>query len=111
MNSSDITGVIFGIMLIGIPMIGFTAKMVMKPLVDALIRLREAGIMTSNQQQQQLLADRRLTDLQEELHNLQQTVQRLVDAEAFNRQLGAGEKRASLPPQAAPAEVIRSGAQ
>jgi hypothetical protein len=66
--------------------------MVMKPLIDALIRLREAGIITGTQQQQQLLADRRLTDLQEELHSLQQTVQRLVDAEAFNRQLGAGEK-------------------
>ncbi len=107
MDSSDITGIIFGVMLIGIPMLGFTAKMVMRPLVDAIIRLREAGIMTgpAQQQQQMMIADPRLTELQEEVHSLQKAVQRLVDAEAFNRQLNAGEKRASLP---APGEVIRS---
>jgi hypothetical protein len=108
MDSHDIANVAFAAIIVGIPLLGITARLVLKPVVDALIRLREAGMISGVAQQQQVLADRRLTDMQEEIHNLQQSMRRLVEAEAFNRQLGAGEKRAPLPPAG---DAIRNEAQ
>jgi hypothetical protein len=90
MTSSDITAMVVSFFLIGIPMIGFTARMVMKPLVEALVRLREAGVTSATRNEG--LEQRQIIELQEEIQVLRRTVERLVEAENFNRQLGAGEK-------------------
>jgi hypothetical protein len=89
MNENLTIVIVTGIVL-GIPLVGITARMVIKPLVEALVRLREAGVTTGAQQQ--ILTDRRMTELQEEVASLRQNVERLMEAESFNRQLGAGQK-------------------
>lgn len=91
MHSGDIAAMVVSFFILGVPIIGFTAKMVMKPMVDAIVRLREAGITGTTQQQ--ALEQRQIVELQEEMQSLRRTVERLVEAESFNRQLGAGEKR------------------
>jgi hypothetical protein len=91
LESNDLAALIATFFVIGIPVMGFTARMVLKPVVDALVRLREAGMMGATQQQG--LEHRQIVELQEEVQSLRRIVERLAEAESFNRQLGAGEKR------------------
>ena len=90
MNPNDVAPMVMGLVIVGIPVLGFTAKMVLKPLVEALVRLREAGVVMGSQQQQ--LADQKFVQMQEEIRLLHEQVERLTEAETFHRQLGAGRE-------------------
>jgi hypothetical protein len=50
-------------------------------------------------QQQNALEQRQIIELQEEMQTLRRTVERLVEAESFNRELGAGTRTREIATQ------------
>ena len=95
MDPSEIAAMVAAFVIVGVPVLGITARLVVRPIVDALVRLQEAGLMGTSQQQQ--LEQRQIVELQEEVQTLRRAVERLTEAESFNRQLGAGETRSEPP--------------
>lgn len=61
------------------------ARLALKPVMEAWLRLRQA----SSGQPGTALQDRRIELLETELQSLQKSVQSLVEAEEFRRQLGS----------------------
>ncbi len=91
MRFEDFLGYAMVISLVVIPALGLTARFALKPIVDALLRLKEGGLlpspMRSTEDMPMLVAEVRR--LREEVALLQQTVARMEDAESFHRTLSA----------------------
>jgi uncharacterized protein YlxW (UPF0749 family) len=89
--------------LVVFPAFAITVRFALKPIVDAIVRLKEGGVIASSQpavagaQDVSLLAAE-MRHLREDVSQLQQSVAQLQDAEAFHRSLS---ERAA-PPQIAP---------
>lgn len=86
---------VFGIFVV--PSIGLTARFALKPIVESVLRVREAL-----DRQRPLAEDPRVTTLQQEITELRETVDRLSAAAEFDAQLRAGggspvPRPASLP--------------
>lgn len=92
---------LLGIAMVGlvasIPLLGLTARFAAKPVIEALIRLREAQARNQTNEEALLLQDRRLSLLEAELQQLSGAVQRLAEAEAFRTQVEAARPCAALP--------------
>jgi hypothetical protein len=99
MDVEDFLGYAMVISLVVIPALGLTARFALKPIVDALIRLKEGGLLPSTIRSAEdvpmLVAEVRR--LREEVAQLQQTVARLEDAESFHRTLAAPGAAKQLP--------------
>ena len=82
-------------MVLGVPILGLTIRMVAKPMAEAIATLKDSfssppGIS---------MGDRRLLAVEEELDSLRKTVARLEEGEEFGKALRAPKKSASsLPP-------------
>ena len=82
-------------MVLGVPILGLTIRMVAKPMADAIATLKDSfsgppGIS---------MADQRLLAVEEELDSLRKTVARLEEGEEFSKALRAPKTPApSLPP-------------
>ena len=82
-------------MVLGVPILGLTIRMVAKPLAEAIATLKDSfssppGIS---------MGDQRLLAVEEELDNLRKTVARLEEGEEFSKALRAPKKSvSSLPP-------------
>lgn len=91
MDVEDFLGYAMVFSLVVIPALGLTARFALKPIVDALIRLKEGGLIPSSTRSLEdgpaLTAEVRR--LREEVAHLQQTVARLEEAESFHRTLSA----------------------
>jgi hypothetical protein len=90
--------------VVSIPVIAFSARFAIKPVVDALIRLREAQAKTGASSEMLAMQDRRLALLESEMQHVGASLDRLVEAQEFHARLGAGQAPAS-PARAAKAEV------
>jgi hypothetical protein len=89
---------VIGSLAVLTPVVALSARFAMRPIVDAMIRLREAQGATRNSE----LQDRRIALLESEIQGLQHTVRSLADAEDFRRQLAA--PRPDPAPALAPAD-------
>src|SRR5215212_12031196 len=83
--------------IVSIPVIAFSARYAVKPVVDALIRLREAQGRTGASNEMMALQDRRLSLLESEIQHVGATLERLVEAQEFHTSLGAGVSAGALP--------------
>jgi hypothetical protein len=92
-NLTEVVAVIMGTMMFLIPIAGFTLRFAIKPVAEALARMRDAT--TTNETIQ--LVERRLTLLEQEtagVVELREDVRQLRQALEFERQLGAGRSDA-----------------
>lgn len=79
-----------GIMTVLIPIVGLTARFALKPIVEAIARMREAQTGTAGRELNVL--EQRVALLEQQYQQLDTTVERLSEMKDFDRQLTAGEK-------------------
>jgi hypothetical protein len=90
----EIFAVIVTAMVLGVPILGLTIRMVAKPMAEAIAHLRDTfGDKGSNR-----LSDRRIAALEEEVDGLRKTVQQLAEAEEFRQALQAPRPQVALSP-------------
>ncbi len=86
--------VIMGISIVLIPVAGLTARYALKPIVDALGRYFEG----KGTEEAAKIAERRLTLLEQQIDEMQGTLNRLVEVSEFNASLrGGGGPPGALP--------------
>lgn len=95
-----LTVVILGGLAILIAVAGITARISLRPIVEAMARYREL----KGADQNTLLLEQRVSLMEEHLHSIGRSVQALVEDADFRRRLEATAPAhaAALPPQAAP---------
>ena len=89
--------------VVSIPVVAFSLRFAAKPVVDALVRLREVQGKASASDETMLLHDRRMSLLESELQHVNGMLERLVEAERFHAQLGAPSADAQALPAPRPA--------
>lgn len=82
-NITAIVAIIMGSMMILIPVAGFTLRFASKPIVEALARAREiqAGKQTVE------LLERRVALMEQQLQQLEGTVERVAEVSDFHHKL------------------------
>lgn len=86
----DVTGVIavvMGLMVVLIPVAGVTARFALKPIAEAVARMREA--QGTNRELQ--LIEQRLALMEQQLSGLETDVRKIEDRTEFDRRLMSGE--------------------
>lgn len=73
-----------------IPALGFTARFALKPIVEAIIRLKEAFPAAAIAPQQ----EQRLASLEAELHQVHALLERVLERREFDAQLSGTADRA-----------------
>lgn len=93
-----LTVVLLGGLAILIAVAGITARVSLRPIVEAMARYREL----KGADQNTLLLEQRVSLLEEHLHSIGRSVQALVEDADFRRRLEAvaPAQAAALPPQA-----------
>ena len=81
-----IVAIIMGMMVVLIPIAGVTARFALKPIAEAVARVREASGTTRELQ----VVEQRLSLLEQQLSNLETDVREIEDKSDFDRQLAAG---------------------
>ncbi len=84
MNSGDIVGLVAVIAIFLIPSIGLTARFALKPIVESVLRVRDAL-----DTERRAIEDPRVPMLQQEISELRESVERLTTAVDFDTQLRA----------------------
>jgi hypothetical protein len=85
-----------GIMTVLIPIVGLTARFALKPIVEAIARMREA--QAGGAGRELAVLEQRVSLLEQQYQSLDTTVERLGEIKDFDRQLTAGGTPASVPP-------------
>ena len=102
MDVDDIVKLCVIMSVVVLPALAITARFALKPIVDAIVRLKEGGLLPGSQalagsQDVAMLASE-VRQLRDEMAQLQQSVAQLQDAETFHRSL----TERPAPPQIAP---------
>lgn len=91
--------VIVTAMVLGVPILGLTIRMLAKPLAEAITTLKDGF----SSPQGPSMADQRLMRLEDEVDVLRKTVARLEEAEEFRKALNAPQAATpTLPPGSTP---------
>ena len=80
-----LTAVVMGGLAVIIPIAGFTARVAMKPIAEALAHLREAR----GGDEAVSLLERRMALMEEQLHGMDRSLRSLVEDADFRRRLEA----------------------
>lgn len=88
-----LVGVVMAMLVVLIPVTGFTARFALRPIVDAIARAREGE---GNRQAVQLL-ERRLALVEQQLQSMEGTVERLSEESEFHRKLADPSTAGPLP--------------
>jgi hypothetical protein len=83
--------------VVSIPVIAFSARFAIKPIADAMVRLREAQGGSRAQDETLLLQHRRMSLMEAELQHMHAMMERLVEADRFRTELESAQARAALP--------------
>ena len=75
-----ILALLFAGTIVLVPVLALSARFALKPMIEALARLKQSG-------QESLLQDRRIALLEAEVHNMGAALQQYAEAEEFRRQL------------------------
>ncbi len=78
-----IVAIVMGILIVLIPIAGFTARFALKPIVEAIARMREV----EGRNQELSLLDKRVALLEQQMQNMEGMVERLEEAAEFQRRL------------------------
>ncbi|HET7233649.1 MAG TPA: hypothetical protein VFJ16_26810 [Longimicrobium sp.] len=101
MPVDDIIKLVLVFSVVVLPMLAFTARFALKPIVDAIVRLKEGGMLPGDSpasvgaEVRQMRAE--LHDLHQELAQTRHEVARLNEAESFNLALREASPSARLP--------------
>ena len=93
-----LVSVIMGISIVLIPVIGLTARFALKPVVEALGRY--AGMKGTEESLR--IAERRLALIEQQIADMQSSLDRLVEVSEFDARLRAGEAHPALTRGAPP---------
>ncbi|MEJ2319722.1 MAG: hypothetical protein P8Y10_07475 [Gemmatimonadales bacterium] len=99
----DVTGVIavvMGMMVVLIPIAGLTARFALKPIAEAVARMRDG----QGSDRQLGLIEQRLSLLEQQLTGVELDVRRLEEYSEFDRELGGRAKPEALPAAERPTE-------
>lgn len=91
--------------VVSIPVVAFSARFAIKPVVDALIRLREAQGKSGADHDMLMLQDRRLSLLESEMQHVSTSLERLADAQEFQSRLTAAPLSSLPSPRGAQADL------
>ena len=80
-----ILGIIMGSLVVLIPIAGLTARYALKPIVEAIARMRE----TQGTTRETALLEKRVALLEQQLQGMEASVGRLTEEAEFNRKLSA----------------------
>lgn len=83
-----IVAVVMGMLVILIPIAGITARFALKPIADAVARMRES----QGSDRELAIAERRLALLEQQMMNVESELQRISELADFDRQLRSGEE-------------------
>jgi hypothetical protein len=100
MNPNDVApmvGFLVTAFVVSIPVIAFSARFAIKPIADALVRIRDAQGGARSADDALLMHDRRLSLMEAELQQISTTLERLAEADHFRTQLESGRPGAALP--------------
>jgi hypothetical protein len=96
------TAIVLGSLMFLIPIAGITARIALRPIMDALTKYRE---VQGDKQMQQLL-ERRVSLMEEQMHSMDRSLRELAEASDFHRELQSGPSRtAALPLPTAEVQV------
>ena len=100
-----LVGTIMGISIILVPVLGITARFVMKPLVEALGQ----SVQARQSDETVRILERRLALLEQQIETLDSSVTRLAEAAEFHRELRSGASpqiptHPTEPPRATPGD-------
>lgn len=90
-----LAGILASVFIVGIPVIALSARFAIRPIAEAIVRLREGQGRGSDEMMQ--LQDRRVSLLEAELQAVHGTLERLVEAERFRSELESSRIPAALP--------------
>ena len=79
-----------GILTVLIPVAGLTARFALKPIVEAVARMKEAQSGSTGRELNVL--EQRVSLLEQQYQALDSTVERIAEIKDFDRQLTAGDK-------------------
>ncbi|HEY0672214.1 MAG TPA: hypothetical protein VGD27_08115 [Longimicrobiales bacterium] len=79
-----------GILTVLIPIAGLTARFALKPIVEAIARMREVQAGSTGRELSVL--EQRVALLEQQYQSLDNTVERLAEVKDFERQLSAPDK-------------------
>jgi hypothetical protein len=83
--------------VVTIPVVAFSLRFAARPVVDALMRLREAQGRAHVSDETVLLHDRRMSLIESELQHVHTALERLSEAERFHAQLEAPRSAEARP--------------
>lgn len=92
----DVTGIVaivMGMMVVLIPIAGLTARFALKPIAEAVARMREG----QGSNQQLAVMEQRLSLLEQQLNGVESDVRRLEEYSEFDRELRASRSPEALP--------------
>ncbi|CAN5839587.1 MAG: hypothetical protein H0U67_00610 [Gemmatimonadetes bacterium] len=78
-----IVAIVMGMLVVLIPVAGLTARFALKPIVEAIARMREG----QSDQQERSLLQQRVALLEQQVQNVEHSVDRISDESEFNKQL------------------------
>jgi hypothetical protein len=96
MSMAPLIGFVVTAFVVAIPVLAFSVRFAIRPIADAMVRIREADGAGRAADQALLLHDRRLGLMEAELQQMSGTLERLAEAERFRTQLEAGREPAAL---------------
>jgi hypothetical protein len=82
-----LAAVIMGTLIVLIPIAGLTARFAIKPIVEAMARLRESP----GASREISILEQRVALLEQQVQNVESSVDRIGAAREFDRQLGSGQ--------------------
>ena len=101
MDTGDIVELSMVFALVVVPALGITARFVLKPVVDALVRLKEGGVLSSGPARsapEVLQLRDEVRQMRDEMAVLHTVVMEMRDASDFHRALREPEGPGMLPP-------------
>ncbi|HET6762201.1 MAG TPA: hypothetical protein VFH27_00985 [Longimicrobiaceae bacterium] len=87
--------VVLGGLTVLTPVVAFSARFALRPIVDSMLRLKEAQASDRTDS----LQDRRIAVLEAEIQSLQHSVRALQEGEEFRRELATPKPTALPAPQ------------
>lgn len=100
------TAIVLGSLTVLIPITGITARVALKPLMEALGRYREM----QGQNDATLLMERRLALMEEQLHGMDRALRDLSEESEFRRQLESAPRQRIAAPEAVPSAPAHTDA-
>jgi hypothetical protein len=82
--------------VVAIPVFALSARFAIRPIADAMVRIREAPAAPRAAADALVLQDRRLSLMEAELQHIQSSLERLVEADHFRTQLESARSTPAL---------------